>query len=151
MSGQIDIGFSTPPFGLKERDDGRIRIIALANDLISIRNQTVRVTIANAPDLEKRRAVYRRFIQAYAETLDWMYSDPKAIEGFAQFANISPEMARMVRDQFYPKSMLQLEKVVGLDDLMQDAVAFKYIPQKLSPEQLTDLLQLPSRGAAGKP
>jgi NitT/TauT family transport system substrate-binding protein len=151
MSGQIDIGFSTPPFGLKERDEGKIRIVALANDLDDIRHQTVRVNIANAGDLAKRRDVYRRFIQAYAEATDWMYADPKALEGFASFANISPAMAKMVRDQFYPKSMLQLEKVVGLDELMQDAIAFKYIPQKLSPEQLADLLQLPSQAPAGKP
>ena len=55
MSGQVDIGFSTPPFGLDALAEGRSRLIALANDLPSVRNQTVRVTIANATDLAKRR------------------------------------------------------------------------------------------------
>src|SRR5947199_10634246 len=79
MSGQVDIGFSTPPFGLDTLAEGRARLIALANDLSSVRNQTVRVTIANAIDLAKRREVYDRFIAAYREAIDWMYSDPRAI------------------------------------------------------------------------
>jgi NitT/TauT family transport system substrate-binding protein len=64
MSGQVDIGFSTPPFGLGAIESGQIRLIALANDLASIRNQTVRVIIANAADLARRREIYRRFISA---------------------------------------------------------------------------------------
>jgi NitT/TauT family transport system substrate-binding protein len=144
MSGQVDIGFSTPPVGLEAAEQGKIRIVALANDLASIRTQTVRVTIANAYDLAKRPAVYARFIQAYRETIDWMYSDDAAINAFAKWANITPIMARRVRDGFYPKEMLQLDKVSSLNDIVQDAIAFKYIAQPLSAEQIGLLLQLPS-------
>jgi NitT/TauT family transport system substrate-binding protein len=103
MSGQVDIGFSTPPVGLEAAEEDKIRIVALANDLASIRTQTVRVTIANAYDLAKRPAVYARFIEAYRETIDWMYSDNAAIDAFAKWAGITPIMARRVRDGFYPK------------------------------------------------
>jgi NitT/TauT family transport system substrate-binding protein len=89
MSGQVDIGFSTPPVGLEAAAEGKIRVVALANDLASIRTQTVRVTIANAYDLAKRPAVYARFIQAYRETIDWMYSDDAAIDAFAKWASRS--------------------------------------------------------------
>ena len=145
MSGQVDIGFSTPPFGLEAQEQGKIRILALANDLPSIRNQTVRVTIANTVDLARRREVYDRFIQAYREVTDWMYADPKAIEMFAKYAGISHAMAQTVRDKFYPKSMLQLDEIKGMPELMQDAIAFKYLAQPLDPQQLTELLQLPSK------
>jgi ABC-type nitrate/sulfonate/bicarbonate transport system substrate-binding protein len=148
MSGQVDIGFSTPPVGLEAAEEGRIRIIALANDLASIRTQTVRVTIANAYDLAKRPAVYARFIQAYRETIDWMYFDDAAINAFAKWADITPIMARRVRDGFYPKEMLQLDNVSNLDGIIQDAIAFKYIAQPLSAEQIGLLLQLP--GAHGR-
>ena len=144
MSGQVDIGFSTPPVGLEAAEEGKIRIVALANDLASIRTQTVRVTIANAYDLAKRPAVYARFIQAYRETIDWMYSDDAAINAFAKWAGITAIMARRVRDGFYPKEMLQLDKVSNLDDIIKDAIAFKYIGGPLSAEQIGLLLQLPS-------
>jgi NitT/TauT family transport system substrate-binding protein len=145
MSGQIDVGFSTPPFGLDAANEGRIRIIASANDLASVRSQTVRVTIANAADLARRRDAYRRFIAAYRETIDWMYADPRAIAAFARYAQISEAMAQNVRDRFYPKAMLQLDEVSGLDELMRDAVTFKYIAQPLDRARLDDLLQLPGR------
>ena len=145
MSGQVDIGFSTPPFGLDALAEGRSRLIALANDLPSVRNQTVRVTIANANDLTKRRAVYDRFITAYREAINWMYANDAAIEAFAKYAAITPTMARTVRDQFYPKAMLQLDRIEGMAELMQDAIAFKYIPAALSQQQLDELLQLPKR------
>jgi NitT/TauT family transport system substrate-binding protein len=89
--------------------------------------------------------VYDRFIRAYRETIDWMYSDPKAIEAFAKYAQISTAMAQTVRDKFYPKSMLQLDEVQGLAGLIEDAVAFKYLPQALSRAQIDELLQLPKR------
>src|SRR5215471_18515399 len=143
MSGQVDIGFSTPPFGLDAMEAGRIRLIALANDLPSVRNQTVRVIIANATDLVRRREIYARFIDAYRETIDWMYADDKAIAAFAQYAAISPAMARRVRDNFYPKTMLQLDRVMGLAELIEDAITFKYIARALTAEQSAELLQMP--------
>jgi NitT/TauT family transport system substrate-binding protein len=143
MSGQVDIGFSTPPFGLDAQEKGQIRIISLANDLESVRTQTVRVTIANAPDLARRPDVYKRFIQAYRESIDWMYSDPKAPEMYAQYANITPSIAQTVRDKFYPKTMLQLDKVHGIPELIQDAITFKFLAQPLTQQQLDELLKLP--------
>jgi NitT/TauT family transport system substrate-binding protein len=110
-----------------------------------VRNQTVRLIIANADGLAKRREVYDRFVKAYRETIDWMYSDPKAIEAFAKYASISTATAKRVRDQFYPKTMLQLDEVKGMPELMQDAIAFKYIPAALSRQQLDELLQLPRK------
>jgi NitT/TauT family transport system substrate-binding protein len=145
MSGQVDMGFSTPPFGLDALAEGRARLIALANDLPSVRNQTVRLIIANATDLAKRREVYDRFIKAYREVIDWMYSDPRAVEAFSKYASISPTTAQKVRDEFYPKSMLQLDEVKGMPELMQDAISFKYIPAALTQAQLDELLQLPKK------
>jgi NitT/TauT family transport system substrate-binding protein len=141
MSGQVDIGFSTPPFGLDAIEAGQIRLIALANDLPSVRNQTVRVIIANATDLARRREAYQRFIRAYGETIEWMYTDDKAIAAFAQYATISPLMARRLRDNFYPKAMLQLDRVMGLAELIEDAITFKYLARPLTPAQTAELLQ----------
>src|SRR5499427_8813207 len=144
MSGQVDIGFSTPPFGLDAMEAGQIRLVALANDLPSVRHQTVRVIIANATDLARRREIYGRFIHAYGETIEWMYRDDSAIAAFAQYAGISPAVARRVRDDFYPKAMLQLDRVMGVPELIDDAIAFKYVAQPLTAAQIAELLQTPN-------
>ena len=59
----------------------------------------------------------------YRETVDWI--------------------ARQVRDQFFPKSLLVPDKVTGLDTLMADSVAFKYIPEPLTSAQLNELIRVP--------
>ena len=54
MSGQIDIGWAAPPFGLKEIKEGKIRIVARGSDVPSLRGQTVRAIIVNANALEEQ-------------------------------------------------------------------------------------------------
>ena len=102
----------------------------------------MRVTIANADrPRASGRDVYARFIAAYRETIDWMYAGDAAIAAFAQ---ICRDLERDGEDRarpFYPKSMLQLDQVTGLAELMQDAIAFKYIPQALTRPQLDELVQ----------
>src|SRR5262245_5530634 len=48
MSGQIDIGWAAPPFGMKELKEGKIRILIRGSDVPSLRGQTVRTIIVNA-------------------------------------------------------------------------------------------------------
>jgi NitT/TauT family transport system substrate-binding protein len=40
----------------------------------------------NAGTVEKRKDVLERFMQAYRETIDWMYSDPAALKHYAEYA-----------------------------------------------------------------
>ena len=72
MSGQIDVGWAGPPFGLDLIDQGKIRVIANGNDAIALKSQTVRVLIANAATLAARGPAIDRFMAAYRETVDWM-------------------------------------------------------------------------------
>src|SRR5579871_4921573 len=48
MSGQVDIGWGAFPVGLKEAEEGKIRIIARGSDVASLDKQTVRVEIGRA-------------------------------------------------------------------------------------------------------
>ena len=142
MSNQVDIGWAAPPFGLKEIDEGKIRLVARGRDTKIIGGQTIRVIIANADALKTRKDVLRRFMQAYAETIDYMYSnDPKVITDYAAFAGITPALAKRVRDEFFPKSLMQMTEIKGLDDLLNDAVELKYTSKPLTKEQVTELIQ----------
>ena len=78
MSNQIDVGWSAPPFGLQQLDEGKIRIIATGNDATIFKGQTVRLLITNVQTLQTRKAVIDRFMKAYRETVDWMYSSDPA-------------------------------------------------------------------------
>jgi NitT/TauT family transport system substrate-binding protein len=143
MSGQVDIGWSSPPLGFDLLDEGKIRVFARANDVPSLRGQTVRVNIANADSLKARRAAHMRFIQAFRETIDWMYSDPKALDMYAEYRKTSLASAKRLRDEFFAKSALDPDTVKGLDQLMTEAVTFKYLPAPLTPAELAELVQVP--------
>jgi NitT/TauT family transport system substrate-binding protein len=146
MSGQIDVGWAAPPFGLKQLDEGAIRVIASGNDAAVFKGQTVRVNIANLKTLQERKAVVDRYMKAYRETIDWMYSDdPAALKAYAEFVGIPVEMAKRTRDQFFPKSAVDPDKVVGLEQIVKDAVDLKFTATQLTPEQLSTLIQIPPR------
>jgi NitT/TauT family transport system substrate-binding protein len=144
MSGQVDIGWSSPPFGIEAAREGKIRIIARGNELPYFRDQTIRLIVANAGWLEHHREVAARFVQAYRESLEWMYADPAALAAYAKFAGTSLATAQQVRDEFYPKDGLMVDRISGLDDVMADGVANKYLSAPLTKDQLGQLFQVPT-------
>ena len=81
-------------------------------------------------------------MQAYRETIDYMYSDnPQVLTDYAEFAKITPALAKRVRDEFFPKSLMQMSEIKGIDDLLSDAVALKYAAKPLTKEQVAELIQ----------
>ena len=145
MSGQIDVGWSAPPFGLEQLDKGEIRIIASGNDAAVFKGQTIRLLAVNAQALQSRKAVLDRYLQAYRETIDWMYSDSAAIQQYAEWLKIPEPIARRTRDGFFPKEALNPDRIVGLDTIIKDAVELKYTSAPLTREQLAELIQIPPR------
>ncbi len=145
MSSQIDIGWSAPPFGLQEEKDGKIRIIARGSDVPSLRGQTVRSIIVNADALKTKRAAIMRFVDAYRESVDWMYSDPKAIQMYASQIKRSEELVKGSVAKFHPKPTMQTDKMADLDGAVRDAVKLKFLEAPLSKEQLAEFLQIPPR------
>ena len=146
MTDQVDVGWASPPFGLKELQDGKIHIVAKATDAALVRGQTIRVLVANSDTLTKRKAVLERFMQAYREAIDYMYSDnPQVIKDYAEFAGVPEAMAKRVRDEFFPKSLVNPDQIHGLETLVPEAVNLKFIPAPLSKEQIAELIQIPPR------
>jgi NitT/TauT family transport system substrate-binding protein len=144
MSGQIDIGWSSPPFGIAAAQEGKVRIIARGNELPHFRDQTIRLIVANAGWLAANHDVAARFIQAYRETLEWMYRDPAGLAAYAAFAGAPVAIARQVRDEFYPKDGLMVDRISGLASVMSDGVANRYLAVPLTSEQLGQLFQVPA-------
>ncbi len=144
MSGQVDIGWSSPPFGIEAARQGKIRIIARGNELPYFRDQTIRLIVAHAGWLERHRDVAAHFVQAYRELLEWMYSDPAGLAAYAKFAGTSLATAQQVRDEFYPKDGLMVDRISGLDAVMADGVANKYLLAPLTQDQLGQLFQVPT-------
>jgi NitT/TauT family transport system substrate-binding protein len=115
MTGQIDVGWSVPPFALKDLQEGKIAIIARGNDVEAIKAQTVRVNVANANALKQKREAFVSYVKALARAVDWAYSSPDALSNYAAIARVPVDQAKMTRDEFYPKEALQLAEIKGID------------------------------------
>jgi len=142
VSGQIDAGWSAPPFAIEAARKGEIRVFVRATDLPLIKNHTVRVNVAHLHSLQSKPEVYARFGKAYRETIDWMYATENALKVYAEFAGVNVEVARQIRTEFDPKEMVQPDQVMGLSDLMAEAIKFKYIAAPLAEGQVRELIQI---------
>ena len=146
MTDQVDVGWAAPPFGLKEMEEGKIHIVARATDATLVRGQTIRVLVANADALVKRKEVIDRFMKAYRESIDYLYSsNPQVMKDYAEFARVSEPLAKRVRDEFFPKSLVNPDQIHGLETLIPEAVNLKFIPAPLSKAQVTELIQISPR------
>jgi NitT/TauT family transport system substrate-binding protein len=144
MSGQVDVGFGAAPFGLDLAEDGKIRIIVTGNDVLSLRTRTVRVNLTNVSTLQNRRDALVRFNRAYQETVAWMYSDPAALKHYGEYSSLPEKIVLRVRG-LIPQESMATDRVEGIDQIMADAVAGKFIPAPLTAEQVKELIQIPGK------
>jgi NitT/TauT family transport system substrate-binding protein len=145
MSGQIDIGWAAPPFGMKEIKEGKIRILVRGSDVPSLRGQTVRSIIVNANALKSKHDAILRFVKGYREAIDWMYSDPKAITMYAKKMKLDEGLIKDAIKQFHPKEALQTDEMKDMDGIQRDAVKLKFLEKPLTKQQLAEFLQIPKR------
>lgn len=148
MTGQIDAGWAVVPLGLQEVGEGKRRIIARAREATAMRDQTIRVNIANAEILKQKRAAITKFMQVYEKSIDWAYSNPQAIEMLAKNMKVTTAAAKQAVDDFYPKSAMQMGEIRGQQLSLDQALAGKFIPSAKTPkdlEGLFDIVHKPAR------
>ena len=141
MTGQVDVGFGAAPFGLDLVEAGKTRIIATGNDVVALRTRAVRVNLTSAATLQNRHDAIVRFMQAYKETVDWMYSSPDALKIYGEYSGLPDSIVQRVL-KLVPKETLQTDQVKGLDDIMADAVTQKFLSAPLTPDQIKELVQI---------
>jgi NitT/TauT family transport system substrate-binding protein len=145
MSGQVDIGWAAPPFGIKEINEGKIRIVARGSDVPSLKGQTVRVLLVNAESWKIKHDAILRFMEGYREAVDWMYADPKAVEMYSAKVKLPVDLLKESMAKFQPKEALQSDTFADLDGAVRDAVKLKFLDKPLTKEQLSDLIVTPPR------
>ena len=145
MSGQVDVGWSVAPFNLDALAKGDIRLVGRASDIARIRGQTIRVQIANLNTLEQKRDAVARYLAAYRETLDWMYASPEAVTRYVAFSKLPESAVQRMLAEFIPKESLQIDKVAGIAESMQDAIQFKFLSAPLSDARVRELIRIPEQ------
>jgi NitT/TauT family transport system substrate-binding protein len=138
MTGQVDVGFAYPEFKQEALASGEIRILFRDNDFEHIRNQSLRIIAVHA---SMPADFSERFMRAYAQSVDWILSgDAKPMEHYAELLKTDVASAVKLRDQFWNRQILAVEKVRGTDLIMQDAIDGKFLTKALTKEELDQLI-----------
>jgi NitT/TauT family transport system substrate-binding protein len=141
LTGQIDIGWSAAPFALGALQEKRIRTVANVGDIVEYRDMSARLHVGNLNFITSKPDVLKRFLAGYEETLDWMYRGDDAVRIFSELYKVKEAEVRQTRDEFYTRQSLDIKRLSGLDQAMEDAVAYKFIPKTLTKTELDDLFK----------
>jgi NitT/TauT family transport system substrate-binding protein len=82
-------------------------------------------------------------MQAYRETVEWMYSDPAALKMYEEFSNVPERLMKTGRDQFFSKQTMWPDEIRGLDSVLADSLKNRFITTPLSKEQIAELIRIP--------
>ena len=145
MTGQIDVGWSGAPFGVAQIEKGDIRVLWRASDVPALAKQTSRVIIANHGFLTSKRDLVQRYMDAYRETVEFVYAGMEGAEAYAKWSEVPVPIAKRTLDEFVTKAASNPDTVSDLEGVVAAAVEFKYIPAPLTPEQMRELVQVPPR------
>ena len=141
MTGQVDVGFGAAPFGLDLVEAGKTRIVASGSDVEALKKRVVRVNVTGAQTLATKHDALVRFMQAYRETVDWMYASPEALKIYGEYSGLPDSIVQRVV-KLIPKEALQTDEIKDIDGVMADAVAQKFLSAPLTPDQIKELIQI---------
>ncbi|MBV9462263.1 MAG: ABC transporter substrate-binding protein, partial [Bradyrhizobium sp.] len=142
MTGQIDVGWGAVPFGVDAIEGGRIRLVARGIDVAALRGRTTRVNITSLDMLAKRSGALERYMQAYRETIDWMYSDdPAVLRHYAEYSGFAEPVVKRVRE-FIPKESMLPDRIMGMDEIVSDAIKQRFIAKPLTAEEIAEFLRI---------
>ena len=145
MSGQIDIGWSAPPFGLQEEKDGKIRIIGRGSDANSLHGQTIRVLIVNADTLKNRKDAVLRFVARLSRGGRLDVFEPGCAAALCREDQAPEALIKKSIAKYHTKDAMQTDAMKDIDGIMRDAVKLKFLDKPLTKEQLTEFIQIPPR------
>lgn len=140
MSGQIDIGWASPPLGLAKINSGEIRVLVKGDDAPAIQNQTIRVDAVNADWLKSHRDVAKRFMRALWKAHEYAYTEA-GMEEYSKFSGIKLNLVKQVA-QYATLKNHAFWPVKGMTQTMKEAIQNKRLKKPLTKAQLDDLIQV---------
>ncbi len=139
MSGQIDAGWSIPPFNLELLAEGKIRVIARGGDVPALSAQTVRVNVASLKFLTERRDVARRFVKAYPTRSTGCTRTRRPPSPSSPSSTASRWTSRSKTQESYPRQAMAPEPVAGLEQTLAQALEYKQLDKPMSVQQAQGL------------
>ncbi len=140
LSGQIDLGWASPPVGLDKIKSGEIQVVVRGDDAPTVRSQTIRVHAANANWLKANRGVAERFMRAMWKGHEYGYSE-EGMKAYSAFSKLPLDLVKEVTKYSTLKNHAYWP-VGALDQTIKDAIANKRLKKPLTKAQIDELVQV---------
>ncbi|MBI3078426.1 MAG: ABC transporter substrate-binding protein [Deltaproteobacteria bacterium] len=142
MTGQVDAGWSTPPFFLQEVEEGKIRIVLRGDEVKAVVGITARVNYAHRKVLAERPEAVRAFQRARKQAFDWMYARrSEAAEIWIKRADLKMPKAIVLKTwDMVPREAVRMFAPKGVEQTLADALKLKFIREPLTAEQKRQML-----------
>ena len=142
MTGQVDVGYSFPPWGLGAVVKNEVRILFAGDEVKSLRDITGRVNIGNVKFVKSRRAVAEKFFAVLDRCIDWAYANQEAAaKMLAPVAKVSEEAAKRTV-AFYRREALAFAPILGFDRSIEQALKYKFIDKAPTAAQAKEMIDL---------
>src|SRR5262249_531832 len=122
-------------------------IVANGNDVASMRGQTVRVQVVNLRLLSERKDALLRFVRAYREALDWIFTDPQAMQLYAAQNKVPEHLIKQTAEQFQTRPGMQFDTASGADATMAEGVTLKFLDGRVRKGEVGEVIQIPPPGS----
>ena len=80
-------------------------------------------------------------LRAYKDAIEYMYNDPQALKIFAEYARLPDHVVARVRT-LIPKETMNPDKVVGIEQIIAEALAGKFITAPLTVAQVEAMINI---------
>lgn len=137
-TGQVDVGWTTPPFFFENFADGSMRQVGTGNDVEVLAGTTARVTLAREDVVEDRPEDLTKFFEAYQSAIDFIYDSPdETLQIWKEASELeaSTELLEQAMES-YPEESLALDEITGLDVLLEEVYELGYLDEPLSEDDV---------------
>ena len=101
--------------------------------------------------LKNKKDVIERFMKAYREAIDWMYTDPKALEIYAAKMKVPVALVKKALPKFASARGDAGRPSLRLDGIMRDAVANKFLDEAADQGTVRGVLSVPPGNNGRRP
>lgn len=140
-TGQIDAGWTQPPFFTKDLEDGKLVEVADGAKVDKYADVSVRVNIANQKFLEEDPDAAKAFLRAQDRAFTWIFENPKeAVKIWQEAADLKISEADLLLsfDYLNPEAY-KVSETRGREAILADAKKFGFVKKSISPEQADEL------------
>lgn len=140
--GEVDLGWSVPPFFLDGVENGDYEIVFRGSDVEPFGSLSIRVNFVAGSLLENNAGKAEAYFTAHERAIEWAYNNlDQAVEIWGNtIDNDNYDLLRTAVEDGYPQEALQLGKFKGLDAANDIAVEFDFIDDSLSQEEMDEVI-----------